>query len=411
MEYGLIGEKLGHSFSKIIHNEIFPYDYSLKEIEKESFDAFIKSKDFKAINITIPYKEQVIPLLDFVDESARKIGAVNTVVNKCGVLCGYNTDYLGMKLLISKSFGDFDGLKVLILGSGGTSKTAKCVCEDLGAKTVHRVSRDAKKGDITYSQAISSHSDADVIINTTPLGMFPNIFSEAIDIEQFKNLKAVFDAVYNPISTRLITKAKEMGIIACGGLYMLVAQAFFAGEIFLDEKYDIAALDKVYNKLLKEKRNIVLIGMPSCGKTTLGKALAKELSREFVDTDDEIEKIIKMPISDFIAQNSEAEFRKIEASVIENIAAKQGLVIATGGGAVLKKENIINLKLNGELIFINRSLSLLTPTKSRPLSSNLSDLEKRYNERYPIYKSAADHEILANGTISENLQDIYEVLK
>lgn len=405
MEYGLIGEKLGHSFSKIIHNELFSYNYELKEIKPEEFDEFIRKADFKAINVTIPYKEMVMEYLDEISEKAKEIGAVNVVVNDDGKLIGYNTDFLGLKGLIQKNNIDLKDKKVLILGSGGTSKTALAVCRDLGAQQAFRVSRSGGNGLITYDEA--EKVNADIIINTTPCGMFPNIEGAAIDIDKFDGLSAVVDVVYNPLNTDLIVKAKAKGIKAVGGLYMLVAQAIFAAEKF-GFKVKEEDFERVYNKIFKEKQNLVLIGMPTSGKTTIGKTLSEELGREFIDSDEEIVEKIGMSISEFFEKNGEAEFRKIEAQVIKEIALKQGAVIATGGGVILNKRNIELLKMNGKVIFLNRPLDMLLTSEDRPLSSDRELLKKRFEERHEIYKASADVEIIADSDIKTNIQKVKE---
>ena len=405
MEYGLIGEKLGHSFSKIIHNELFSYNYELKEIKPEEFDEFMRKADFKAINVTIPYKEMVMEYLDEISEKAKEIGAVNVVVNDDGKLIGYNTDFLGLKGLIQKNNIDLKDKKVLILGSGGTSKTALAVCRDLGAQQAFRVSRSGGNGLITYDEA--EKVNADIIINTTPCGMYPNIEGAAFNIDKFDGLSAVVDVVYNPLNTDLIVKAKAKGIKAVGGLYMLVAQAIFAAEKFgfrvKEEDFDI-----VYNKIFKEKQNLVLIGMPTSGKTTIGKTLSEELGRDFIDSDEEIVEKIGMSISEFFEKNGEAEFRKIEAQVIKEIALKQGAVIATGGGVILNKRNIELLKMNGKVIFLNRPLDMLLTSEDRPLSSDRELLKKRFEERHEIYKASADVEIIADSDIKTNVQKVKE---
>lgn len=405
MEYGLIGEKLGHSFSKIIHNELFSYNYELKEIKPEEFDEFMRKADFKAINVTIPYKEMVMEYLDEISEKAKEIGAVNVVVNDDGKLIGYNTDFLGLKGLIQKNNIDLKDKKVLILGSGGTSKTALAVCRDLGAQQAFRVSRSGGNGLITYDEA--EKVNADIIINTTPCGMFPNIEGAAIDIDKFDGLSAVVDVVYNPLNTDLIVKAKAKGIKAVGGLYMLVAQAIFAAEKF-GFKVKEEDFERVYNKIFKEKQNLVLIGMPTSGKTTIGKILSEELGREFIDSDEEIVEKIGMSISEFFEKNGEAEFRKIEAQVIKEIALKQGAVIATGGGVILNKRNIELLKMNGKVIFLNRPLDMLLTSEDRPLSSDRELLKKRFEERHEIYKASADVEIIADSDIKTNVQKVKE---
>lgn len=408
MEYGCIGEKLGHSFSKIIHNKLYDYDYELKEIPKDGLELFLKEKDFKAINVTIPYKESVIPFLDEISQTAKKIGAVNTIVNKNGSLYGYNTDFLGMTALIEYNDISLKDKKVIILGSGGTSKTAFAVAESMGAGEIYKVSRKGTNGLLSYKEAEEKHNDAEIIINTTPCGMYPNIGDSAISLEKFSGLEGVLDAVYNPIDSKLIVDAKNKGIKASGGLYMLVAQAVFAVEKFLDTKIDSKKIDSIYNEILKEKENIVLIGMPSCGKTTVGKKLADIIGKEFIDTDYVIEERYGK-ISDIFSRDGEDFFRKIESEIIKEIAAEQSAVIATGGGAVLNPENINLLKGNGKIVFIDRPLQKLITTSDRPLSSDREMLEKRYNERYDIYCNSADFIIKSDGSIEECISKILEV--
>lgn len=411
MKFGLIGEKLGHSFSKIVHNELYNEEYELKEIAKCDLDSFMKEKKFKAINVTIPYKQDVIAYLDFVDEKAEKIGAVNTIINKDGKLFGYNTDFLGLVSLIKFANIEIKDKNVLILGSGGTSKTALAAMEELGAKTVFRVSR-TKSGDlISYEDVYENHLDADVIINTTPCGMYPNTNNSAIDINRFNNLSSVVDAVYNPIYSKLVIDAKNRGIKAIGGLYMLVAQAFFAAEMFIDKKLDSSKIERIYKKLIKQKLNLVLIGMPGCGKSTIGKAVAKENKMEFIDSDKEIVLKENMEIPKIFEQQGEEYFRKIESEVIKELSVKQGVVIATGGGVILNSLNIDRLKQNGIVVFIDRPLEKLVTSSNRPLSQNRQMLEKRYNERYDIYKSSADIIIDANDTLNNNIKKVLEVIK
>ncbi|MGN0494494.1 MAG: shikimate kinase [Acutalibacteraceae bacterium] len=408
MEYGCIGERLTHSFSKIIHSKIADYNYELKEIAREELDSFMKAADFKAINVTIPYKQAVIPYLYEISDTAKKIGAVNTIVNKGGRLYGYNTDYEGMRALIKRQGADLKNKKVLVLGSGGTSKTAASVAESLGASKVLRVSRSGNDGAVTYVYALSHHTDAVAIINTTPVGMYPNIGETAVDLSLFPNLKSVTDAVYNPLSSALVTKAKEMDINAVGGLYMLVAQAVFASEKFTENTIPRSVTDSVYKEILLDKKNIVLIGMPGCGKTTIGKAVAKETKKEFIDTDDEIVKNTGRSIPEIFQKYGEKKFREIESEVIKEVSARQSSVIATGGGAVLNPENVSLLKENGLIVFIDRPIDDLVTTDDRPLSSSRELLIKRYNERYGIYKSYSQAEIKAVKDLSENIKAVKE---
>ena len=406
--YGLIGEKLGHSFSKEIHESLFGYDYSLIEIDKNSLDAFLKKRDFSAVNVTIPYKQAVIPYLSYIDPLAEKIGAVNTVVNREGKLYGYNTDAFGLSENLRVHGVCVKNKKVLILGSGGTSLTAKAVCEDLGASEILRTSRSQKDGCVSYEQAKSLMPDAQIIINTTPLGMYPNLGGMGADIDDFPKLEAVADSVYNPLCPLLTVKAKERGINAFGGLYMLVAQAVKAGEYFCGKKISEDKTSSLFEKIFKDKQNIVLIGMPSCGKTTFGKMLSEEFDREFIDTDEAIVSREKKAISDIFAQVGESGFRDIESEVIKEVSKRQGVIISTGGGAVLREQNVQFLKQNGFLVYIERPLKDLTPTADRPLSLDFEALKKRYTEREPIYSRVCDVKIKNDREISTVAADIKE---
>ena len=394
MQYGCIGEKLGHSYSVIIHDAIGAYDYELCEIEREKLDEFMEGHDFCGINVTIPYKQAVIPYLTEISDGAKRIGAVNTIVNKYGKLYGYNTDHFGMTKLIERSKMNFKGAKVLILGTGGTSKTARIVASDLGAKEVIVVGRNESEDNITYEKMYKEHTNADFIINTTPCGMFPNTETSAIDIEKFSCLQGIADAVYNPLRTKLVSDALKKGINAVGGLYMLVAQAVRAYEFFTDNKATDDLIEKIFDKISADKENIVLTGMPASGKSSIGKFLSKELGREFVDTDMLIEEKTGMTIPDIFEKYGEKFFRDTESEVIEETARNvRGAVISTGGGAVLREENIDRLKRNGKVYFIDRPLEKLVPTADRPLSSTKEDIERRYNERIGIYRATCDKAI------------------
>lgn len=410
MQYGCIGEKLSHSFSKIIHNELCDYDYQLKELSRDELDSFMRTKDFDAINVTIPYKQDVISYLDEIDGMAKEIGAVNTIVNKNGKLFGFNTDFSGMKALLVKTGIDPHGKKVLILGSGGTSKTANAVSSAMGAREVYRVSRNANDGAITYDEAYKNHADAEIIINTTPCGMYPNIKGAAIDIDRFSKLEGVIDAVYNPLRSELVSRALQKGIPASGGLYMLVAQAVFAAEHFTGKKFDSFDIDRVYGTIMKDKENIVLIGMPASGKSTLGKMIANRLGKEFIDSDEVIKQRENCSIPDIFKRGGEAEFRSIESKVIYDLSLTGGKVIATGGGAVLDSQNVRYLKQNGRLIFINRPIDSIPVTDDRPLSNDRLKLQNLYKTRLPIYRNAKDIEIAADGSIEQNALKIMEAL-
>ena len=388
-KYGCIGKKLTHSFSKEIHNELADYDYELIELTEEEIQPFFQKKDFEAINVTIPYKQTVIPYLDSVSDIAQRIGAVNTIVNKDGKLYGYNTDYYGMKALIERVGIDLKCKKVLVLGTGGTSKTTCVVAADMGASEVSVVSRRKTEDYITYEEAITLHSDANVIINTTPLGMYPDSDSKPIDISAFKDLDGVIDVVYNPLRTNLVLDAKEKGIKAEGGLYMLVMQAVVAVEKFLDTEISKDVANHVYDSVFFLKENIVLTGMPGSGKSTVGRLLNID-GYEFIDTDTEIEKRCGCTIKELIAAKGEKYFRDLETEVIRDVSSENHRIIATGGGAVLRDENIRYLKRNGRLFFINAELSRLCATDDRPLSNTEDKLAKLYNERIDIYKETAD---------------------
>ena len=391
MDYGLIGERLPHSFSKEIHEKIADYHYSLKELKPDEVKDFILSKNFKAINVTIPYKQTVIPFLDEISAEAEAIGAVNTIVNRGGVLCGYNTDFGGMRALIERTEVELKYKKALILGTGGTSKTAAAVCERLGAKAILRVSRSGREGSITYDQAYADHSDADVIINTTPCGMYPDIFACPIDPDRFPNLSGVIDAVYNPLCTTLILRAKERGINAAGGLYMLVAQAVLAAQHFMDKELETVALtNRIYNEIYFSKRNIALSGMPGSGKSTVGRIIAEQLDRELIDTDALITERAG-EITKIFSEHGEAYFRDLETAVIREISSRSGKVISLGGGAILRRENVDALRHNGEIFFIDRSPDFLIPTDDRPLADEKEKIMRLYDARIDRYMSTADY--------------------
>lgn len=398
MKYGLIGEHLKHSYSCEIHAQIADYEYELHEIPPSGLGGFLKKREFNAINVTIPYKQDVIPYLDEISDTAKRIGAVNTIVNRNGRLYGDNTDFAGMLALARHIGVDMKGRKVLILGTGGASKTGYALAEYMGAESVYYVSRSGKDGSISYEQAVTEHSDAQIIINATPVGMFPKQDGRPIDISAFPKLEGVIDAIYNPLRTNLILDAQERGIPAEGGLYMLSAQAVHASAVFQDIPLDESLVDKAFKSVKNDKQNIVLIGMPSSGKTTVGRILSEKCGKELADTDEYIVRKIGMPISDFFAKFGEAEFRKIEKETVAELSATGGRIIATGGGAVLDAENVRALKQNGVLVFLDRRPENLIATDDRPLASRRSALEKLYAERYDIYCAAAELHIDANTT-------------
>ncbi len=412
MEYGLIGEKLGHSFSREIHNLLASYTYDLKELPKNELDTFMKSRNFKGVNVTIPYKESVIPYLDEIDEAAKAIGAVNTIVNREGRLIGYNTDFYGMReLLLSRSIR-IEKRFVAVLGTGGTSKTACAVAKSLGASRIVRVSRNPHSdGDISYDELEAIKTDIQIIINTTPVGMYPNENCAPLYIDGFSALEGVVDAIYNPLRTKLISDARARQIRAAGGLYMLVAQAAHAAELFTGDCNMMQKTEKAYCSILKNKQNIVLVGMPGSGKSTLGRMLAKKTGKAFYDSDSEIEKQTGMCIPDYFSKYGEDGFRAIETDVIKRLSLLGGIVIATGGGAVIRSENIDSLAKNGIIVYLDRPISDIKITSNRPLTRSVDDLKKKYYERHEMYEKSADITVMVKGSEKSTLSTLINALK
>ncbi|MBP3201236.1 MAG: shikimate dehydrogenase [Lachnospiraceae bacterium] len=425
MEYGLIGNPLKHSFSKGIHSFISNYTYELCELSENELDLFMKNKDFKGINVTIPYKQKVIPYLDYIDEDAKNINAVNTIVNIDNKLYGYNTDILGVLGTFAHNNINVNNKNVLILGTGATSNTVSYAVKKCKAKNVYKTYRKGSKilGDILYEDIDNISNDINIIINTTSVGMYPHTDDKLlINTNLFKNLENVIDVVYNPIRTRLLLDAEKNNIKTSSGLYMLIAQAYFASILFKNKTYNnnvslnfndknvIEQCNIVYNKCRNNKLNIVLTGMPTCGKTTIAKIISEKYNYEFIDTDELIEQKINTKIVDFINNYGEEKFRDIESEIIDKISTKNHSVIATGGGAILKNDNVLNLKLNGKIFFINRSLKNLKPTTDRPLTSDYNSLQNKFNERLPIYKQTCDYEIDGDIDIDERITQIFNNL-
>lgn len=409
MEYGLIGEKLGHSFSKIIHEKLADYTYELCPLAKDELDAFMTAKQFKAINVTIPYKQDVIPHCDVLDDSAKRIGVVNTIVNRDGKLFGYNTDFAGFLYNLNAHGITLKDKKVMICGSGGTCKTVTAVAEYMGAKEILVVSRSKKENAVTYEECIR-HKDVDVVVNASPKGMYPNNGESPLDLSNFPNCKAVVDVIYNPLKTRLLQQAEQLGMKAVNGLEMLVAQAKFAVEHFLSTEIENDKIDQITLELLKQLTNIVLIGMPSSGKTLTGKALSKYIDKTFIDTDAVIVERSGMSIKEMFAQHGEAYFRQWEHDVIEELSKQNGLIIATGGGAIKNEENIQNLKQNGVVMFIDRDLEHLLVTDDRPLSKDANAVAKLYEERYPLYTKYGDLRVPNNYPMEISQQELDELM-
>ena len=408
MKYGLIGEKLGHSWSCEIHRLIpAEYDYELKELRPEEVGAFVASRDFRAFNVTIPYKKTVIPFLDHLSEEALLTGSVNTVVNRNGTLYGYNTDVFGLTAQLLRDGNAIRGKAAFVLGTGGVSKSAAEAARRAGAKSVTFVSRGEKDGVVTYEALLSRAADVEYIVNCTPVGMFPRSGVSPVTVADYPNLCGVTDLIYNPQRTELVRQARALGLPAQNGLYMLCAQAVKAASLFFDRDFSPDLAAEICDRLTKEKENIVLIGMPASGKTTVGKLLAQRLNRTFIDTDDEIVAKAGKSIPDIFAQEGETVFRQIESDVIREVGAKTGAVIATGGGAVLRPENVTALKQNGIVFFLDRSPENLSPGTGRPLFSDPQQAFQLYAQREPLYRAAADVTVDGNGTVEETAEKIH----
>ncbi len=413
MRYGLIGEKLGHSFSKIIHEQLADYTYDLIPLTRTELDAFLKEKQFSALNVTIPYKETVIPYLDEVDSRAQRIGAVNTVVNRTGKLCGYNTDFYGFRYLLQKNNICVAGKKALVLGKGGASKAVIAVLEELGVAEIITVYYKEHPQTVTYAECYQNHADAEIIINTTPVGMYPKADDCPIDLSRFPALEGVADVVYNPLRTQLVLEAEKRGISAAGGLEMLVAQAKYAVEIFLDTQLPDFRIAEINADLLKERSNLVLIGMSGGGKSTIGRLAAEKLGKTFVDTDERILERIAMSIADFFGKEGEPAFREIETKVLHELSSQNNLAISTGGGIIKNPLNVEYLKRNGRLIWLKRDANLLESGNGRPLAPDQAAAQKLYQERLPLYTAAAEAVAENNSTLAEGVAAVlqaYEAL-
>ena len=405
MRYGLIGEKLGHSFSPQIHRALAGYEYVLLPTPPEEVEPLLRRREFRGLNVTIPYKQVVIPLCDEVEPRAAAIGAVNTIVNRNGRLMGYNTDIDGLIYLACRAGVDMAGKKVVILGSGGTSHTAQAAAKALGAGEIVVISR---KGADNY-QNLSRHADAQVLINTTPVGMYPHCGQAAVDLSNFPQLTGVLDVVYNPLHTALILAAEERGIPCSGGLPMLVAQAWRAAELFTGESIPESRVEDVLGALTAAQQNVVLIGMPGCGKTTVGQALAQRLGKDFVDVDEEIVREAGLSIPEIFAREGEAGFRCRESQAVREVGCRTGCVISTGGGVVTRPENRDPLRQNGKIIHLLRDLSLL-PSAGRPISQQ-TPAEELWRQRKALYAAFADAVIDNNGPLDHTLAQIERVLK
>ena len=406
-KYFVTGRSLPHTMSPDIYIRL-GLNYGVKEFAtEEEFIAWVQEEDYDGFNVTIPYKQTIIPCLDVISPEAEEIGAVNTVVKKDGKLYGYNTDCYGLARSLIERGIELKDKNVAILGTGGTSKCAYYVCKKAGAKSINVCSR---KSGYSYVDLYADNT-ADVIINTTPVGMFPNINDQVVELKKLSNVKAVYDVVYNPLTTSLIEEAKSLGLKCGNGLNMLIWQGIKAYELYTDSIVEDKVAQNILNEIYNEKKNLVLIGMPGSGKSTYGKLIAKELNKEFYDTDKVFEETFGSTPKQVILEKGEPAFRDMESEIVATLSSKLGVVIATGGGAVLRENNRKLLKANGTVLFIDRDISLL-PTDGRPLSKEYG-VKKLYEEREPIYRETADITIKTDGTtiIKEAVKDIIELLK
>ncbi len=404
MNIYLIAKKLSHSFSKPIHNELADYSYEYKELAENEVGEFLLKKEFDGLNATIPYKKTVMEYMDEISPEALRIGAVNTVLNKNGKLIGYNTDYYGFSYQIKESGADIIGKDAVILGTGGAAKTVVCVLNDMGAKSVRTVtSAEIKAGDM------ESYYDAQIIVNATPVGMYPETGKSPIEVNDFKKCEAVLDLIYNPSKTKLILDAEKKGLKTANGLGMLVAQAKKASEIFTGKEIADSEIARIKNIIEKDTKNIILVGMPGSGKSTVGQYLAQMLGREFYDSDEEISKKGETP-AEIIEKYGEEHFRKIETKTLADLCKKSGCVIATGGGAVTREENYDIIHQNGTVVFIDRDIERLS-TKGRPLSQGgISKLQEMYEVRYPLYKKFSHFSVKSQKTWQQTTALIIEEL-
>ena len=404
MEFALLGEKLGHSFSPQIHRALAGCDYQLLPTPPEAVADLFRRRDFRGLNVTIPYKQTVMPLCDEIDPRAAAIGAVNTVVNRDGRLTGYNTDIDGLIYLARRTGVDMAGKKVVILGSGGTGRTARAAAGELGAAEIVTVSRG---GEDNY-ETLSRHADAQVLLNTTPVGMYPNCGVSPVSLDAFPHLEGVLDVVYNPLRTALLLEARERGLPCSCGLPMLVAQAWRAEELFTGSAIPAETVEAVLAGLTAQLENVVLIGMPGCGKSTLGRALARRQGKAFLDLDRLIEERAGKSIPAIFAQEGEEAFRTLESWAVREAGARTGCVISTGGGVVTRAENCAPLRQNGVIIHLTRPLDRL-PTAGRPVSQS-TDLQTLWERRRGLYAAFADRTVDNGGPLEETLDTIEKEL-
>lgn len=404
MQCGLLGRKLGHSYSPQIHNMLADYAYKLFEVEPDQLADFLRSDNFSGLNVTIPYKKDVIAYCDTLSDRAQILGAVNTLVRRDGKLIGHNTDYYGFESMVQRCGVSPDGKKALVLGSGGASVTAVAVLRELGANVIV-ISRN---GENNYNN-LDLHADAAFIVNATPVGMYPETAQSPIDLSIFPNLECVLDLIYNPANTKLLQDAQARGIANQNGLWMLVAQAKESAEWFLNKPIPDQRIREIYDLIRIQMENIILIGMPGCGKTTVGKLLAETLGRTFVDADAVVEERAGRTIPTIFSTQGESVFRQLETQVLADLGKTSGLVISTGGGCVTQSVNYPHLHQNGKIFWLQRCIDAL-PTDGRPLSqiNRLGDL---YQQRKPMYESFCDHQVNNDDSPEETVRQIIAKLK
>lgn len=405
--FGLLGRKLGHSYSPPIHDALTngAYDYRLIELEPDELGSFLNRGEFDGLNVTIPYKRDVIPFLDELTPIAKKIGAVNTIFRRDGRLIGDNTDAYGVRFALERLGLTLAGTEALILGSGGTSRTVAAVLRENGAASVTVVSR---QGPVTYPDALTQ-IECNLIINTTPLGMSPATEGDPLPLDGFPRLRGVFDAIYNPLRTRFIQRAERLGLPAANGLWMLIAQAKAAAERFLNAELDEREIERVDRMMIERTENIVLIGMPGAGKTTVGRALAARTGKTFVDLDEVFVRRVGTSIPEYFKTHGEIAFRDAESDLAAEFGKKTGQVLATGGGTVLREENQIHLRMNGAVIFLERAIDAL-PIDGRPISQSAASLDDLYRERLPRYLETSDHRVMNDLDVGSVVERIIEWL-
>lgn len=404
-KFGLIGRHLGHSWSPQIHAMLGDYDYQLFELEPKELGTFLNTTDRDGLNVTIPYKKDVMPYCAALSDTARRMGCVNTLVRTADGWYGDNTDYAGFRYIVERSGVDVRGRKTLVFGTGGASLAIKAALEDMGADPIISVSRSGENNYVNLSR----HYDAEILVNATPLGMYPDVGTSPAPVANFPHCKGVFDAVYNPQRTALLLEAEQLGIPHANGLGMLVAQARKSAEQFVGHSIPNEIVEKIMSTLSRQMSNIVLIGMPGCGKSTVGRALATALGRPFIDADSEIEKEAGVSIPEIFADSGEPCFRAIETKVLARLGKGSGAVIATGGGCVTVQDNYPLLHQNGTVVWLRRALDRL-PSEGRPLSQR-SSMEDMYEKRKDKYAAFADITADNNGTVEQTLDEIMEALK